>query len=73
MAVKSGLITIGEGRRRLNENSFFINDDDDFLLLSQGYIHAYKDRIICPNSSSIINLNDEQVTKKGENNNAADL
>lgn len=67
MAVKSGLLTINEARQRLNENPFF-TENGDFLLFSQGDVQGYKDKIVVPNSSSIISLNDGKVTKEGEKN-----
>lgn len=45
--------------------NFFINNDN-FLLLSQGFIQVYRNKIVIPNSSSTINLNYEQVTKEVE-------
>lgn len=43
LAVKAGILTINEGRQRLDENPFILDSGKDFLSISQGNIMLFKD------------------------------
>lgn len=75
LAVDKGLLTINEGRLRLDENPFILNNKEEFLNLSQGKVMLFPDgNIIIPNMGTAINADGKPIAAapgEGENNGKA--
>ena len=75
LAVDKGLLTINEGRLRLDENPFILNNKEEFLNLSQGKVMLFPDgNIIIPNMGTAINADGQTIAAvpgEGENNGKA--
>ena len=69
-AVNAGLLTLNEGRQRLDENPFILDCGKDFLSISQGKIMLFKDSTLTiPNMGTVLDAEGKQEVKaEGENN-----
>lgn len=69
-AVNAGLLTLNEGRQRLDENPFILDSGKDFLSISQGKIMLFKDSTLTiPNMGTVLDAEGKQEVKaEGENN-----
>lgn len=69
LGLDKGIYTINEARQKLDMANFMLDSQEEFLSISQGKIMLLKDgKVVVPNMGTSLNIDDEIVELKGEEN-----
>ena len=69
LGLDKGIYTINEARQKLDMANFMLDSQEEFLSISQGKIMLLKDgKVVVPNMGTSLNIDDETVELKGEEN-----